>query len=72
MPHEPVLADEPVDRRCLPERGPACGGRASKGRARPLTPGQRRRRRRLDIRTAQFGNVQLAPGNDQATRPKGR
>ena len=30
-------------------RGPACAARASQGRAAALTPGQRRRRRRLDV-----------------------
>jgi len=51
---------------CLPPRatwtsvlcgyGPACAGRASPTLSPALTPGQRRRRRRLDQETAKFGN----------------
>jgi hypothetical protein len=39
--------------------GPACDGRPSPRLCPALTPGQRRRRRRLDLRTAQLGNEAL-------------
>ncbi len=41
--------------------GPACAGRASPRLSPALTPGQRRRRRRLDLTTAQLGNGSANP-----------
>src|SRR5262249_23266564 len=42
---------------CAVGYGPACAGRASARLSPALTPGQRRRRRRLDLNTAGFGNA---------------
>jgi len=41
--------------------GPACAGRASPRQSPAREPGQRRRRRRLDLNTAQFGSAGRGP-----------